>query len=283
MARLLTGDKPTIALPKGSVDTHIHVYSSEHASLPGGPAIPSDAANLADYRQVQQWLGLEKVVLTQPNAYQEDNSCLLEALDELGNNGRGVVVVTPNTSEATIQQWHDQGARGARIMQLTQGAVRLKDLLAVNAKIRPFDWTCMVQFNGREILDYAAQLNQIQGDYIIDHHAKFLPPVSPDSAEFKQLLNLIDKGNCYYKMAACYESSATGGPDYKDIAELSKRIIAHAPERIIWGSNWPHVSGAPEDAPNDARLLDTVMSWIRDEKTRQAIFVDNPNRLYWRD
>ncbi|ETI59180.1 amidohydrolase family protein [Marinomonas profundimaris] len=283
MTRTLIGKAPRIALPKGSVDTHIHVYSAQHPSMPGGPDLPVDAANLADYQKVQHWLGLEKVVITQPNAYQTDNTCLLEALDELGDNGRGVVAVTTKTSDATLQAWHDRGVRGARIMELTLGAVRLKDLLEVNAKIRPFDWTCIVQFNGREILDRTALLEKVQGDYVIDHHGKFLPPVTPDSKEFDQLLRLIDKGNCYYKIAACYESSVTGGPDYQDIAELSKRIIAHAPERVIWGSNWPHVSGAPEDAPNDVQLLDTVMSWMPDETTRQSIFVDNPNRLYWRN
>ena len=103
--------------------------------------------------------------------------------------------------------------------------------------------------------------------------------MSPNSDQLKQLLKLIDKGNCYYKIAACYESSITGGPDYSDLAELSKQVIAHAPERVIW-AELAHVSGGPEDAPNDVALLDTVMSWMPDE-TRQAIFVDNPNRLYW--
>ncbi|MBJ7537259.1 amidohydrolase family protein [Marinomonas transparens] len=280
MARTLTGNAPRIALPKGSVDTHIHVYDAQYPSLPGGPNIPVDAANVADYLKVQAWLGLEKVVITQSNAYQTDNTVLLKALDVLGDKARGIVVVTTETNDATIQNWHERGARGARIMELN-GAVRLKDLLEVNAKIRLFDWSCIVQFNGCEMLERAPLLEKIQGDYVIDHHAKFLPPVSPDSKEFSQLLRLIDKGNCYYKIGACYESSATGGPQYEDLAEHSRRIIKHAPERVIWGSNWPHVSGTPEQAPNDVELLDTIMSWIPDESARQAIFVDNPNRLYW--
>lgn len=282
MARILTGKAPRIALPKGSVDTHIHVYDAKHPALPGGPDLPTDTANINDYCQVQQWLGLEKVVITQPNAYQTDNTVMLEALSTLGDRGRGVIVVSTSTDETSLQQWHEKGARGARIMELTLGAVRMKDLLEINAKIRSLDWTCIVQFNGREMLDRAPLLKQVQGDYVIDHHGKFLPPVSPDSKEFSQLLKLIDKGNCYYKIAACYESSVTGGPDYRDLAELSKRVIEHAPERVIWGSNWPHVSGTPEEAPNDVELLDTVMSWMPDEKTRQAIFVDNPHHLYWR-
>lgn len=282
MARTLTGRAPAIPLPAGSVDTHIHVYSTKHPAQPNGPALPNDAANVADYQKLQQWLGLEKVVITQPNAYQSNNDCLLEGLAVLGEKARGVAAVPVDTDEKTLESWHQQGVRGARIMELGPGAVKMKDLLAVNDKVATLDWTCIVQFNGREILDHASKLNQIKNDYIIDHHAKFMPPVSPDSAEFKQLLKLIDKGNCYYKMCACYESSATGAPLYEDIAKMAKIIIKHAPERVIWGSNWPHVSGTPEQAPNDVELLDTVMSWVPDAASRQAIFVDNPNRLYWK-
>jgi len=281
MTRRLNGQAPNIALPKGSIDTHIHVYDAQHPNLPGGPAIPVDAANLQDYQQVMTWLGIEKVVITQPNAYQTDNQVLLNAVQSMGEKARGIVVVTPDTSEAELEKWHQMGARGARIMQLTQGAVRLKDLLSVNDKIATFGWSCIVQFNGREILEHASILNKIKSNFSLDHHGKFLPPVKTNSAEFKQVLKLLDKGNCYYKIAACYEGSATGGPDYEDVADMTKAAIKHAPERIIWGSNWPHVSGTPEQAPNDARLLDLIQSWIPDERTRQAIFVDNPERLYW--
>ncbi len=281
MTRRLNGQAPNIALPKGSIDTHIHVYDAQHPNLPGGPAIPVDAANLQDYQQVMAWLGIEKVVITQPNAYQTDNQVLLNAVQSMGEKARGIVVVTPDTSEAELEKWHQMGARGARIMQLTQGAVRLKDLLSVNDKIASFGWSCIVQFNGREILEHASILDKIKGNFSLDHHGKFLPPVKTNSAEFKQVLKLLDKGNCYYKIAACYESSATGGPNYEDVADMTKAAIKHAPERIIWGSNWPHVSGTPEQAPSDARLLDLIQSWIPDEDTRQAIFVDNPERLYW--
>ncbi|WP_394181935.1 amidohydrolase family protein [Marinomonas posidonica] len=283
MARQLNGQAPNIALPKGSIDTHIHIYDAQHPNLPGGPNIPNDAASLEDYQQVMKWLGIDKVVITQPNAYQTDNQVLLNAVQSMGDKARGIVVVTPDTTEAELEKWHQMGARGARIMQLTQGAVRLKDLLSVNDKIASFGWSCIVQFNGREILEHASLLDKIKGNFSLDHHGKFLPPVKTNSTEFKHLLKLLDKGNCYYKIAACYESSANGGPDYADIAEMTKAAMKHAPERIIWASNWPHVSGTPEQAPNDARLLDLVQSWIPDESTRQAIFVDNPVRLYWQD
>ena len=281
MSRILSGKSPTIALPKGSIDSHCHVYHRDLAAQPGGPDVPADAPSLDDYRQLQAWLGLERVVFTQPNAYQTDNRCLLAALQAQGDNARGVVVVTADTTEQELQHWHDLGVRGARIMQLPMGAVKLQQLSTVAAKIKAFKWSFIIQFNGQEMLQHAPLLRQLEGNYVIDHHAKFLPQVSIDSAPFQQLLRLIDKGNCYYKIAACYESSQSGGPDYDDIAKMSRYLIQYAPERIIWGSNWPHVSTSAEQAPNDVALLDTVMSWMPDEATRQRIFVDNPQRLYW--
>ena len=281
MSRILSGKAPNIALPKGSIDSHCHVYHKDYPALAGGPDVPADAPSLQEYRQLQAWLGLEKVVFTQPNAYQADNTCLLEALKTVGDNARGVAVVTPETTEAQLQAWHELGVRGARIMQLPMGAVKLDKLETVAAKIKAFDWSCIVQFNGQEILEHAPQLNKINNNYVIDHHGKFLPPVKINSPQFQQLLKLIDKGNCYYKIAACYESSQSGHPHYEDIAIMTKHIIEYAPERVIWGSNWPHVSTTAELAPNDASLLDTMMSWMPDEATRQRIFVDNPLRLYW--
>ncbi|ADZ89372.1 amidohydrolase family protein [Marinomonas mediterranea] len=279
--RILFGQAPKIALPEGAIDSHMHVYSAQYPSLLGGPDLPADAACLEDYQKVQQWLGLKRVVITQPNAYQIDNTVMLEALDVLGERGRGVVVVTPDTTEEELEEWHARGARGARIMQLPQGAAGIDKLLEVNAKIKPFGWTCIVQFYGNEILEYVPTLEKIQGDYVIDHFCKFIPPVKPDSIEYNALLGLIERGNAYYKMAGVYESSKVGAPEYSDIEVLAKPIIERFPERVLWGSNWPHVSGPIENAPNDAILLDKMMEWMGSDQTRQQIFVENPQRLYW--
>ncbi|WP_075179821.1 amidohydrolase family protein [Neptunomonas phycophila] len=280
MKRIITGIPPLTQLPAGSVDTHMHVYAPQHLGHPNGPKPPLDFANLDDYLSLQRWLGLEKVVIVQPNAYQTDNRCMLEALDQLGNNARGIVVVTPKTSEEELLSMHKRGARGARIMELPGGAVGLKHLTEVNAKIRALGWHCIVQFDGRDMIEHTPLLNQINDTYIIDHGGKFLGPTTPNSSTFKALLKLIDKGNCYVKIGAVYESSYTGGEEYTDVAALSKALIKHAPERILWASNWPHVSQTIEDAPNDAQLLDTVCSWIPNDEVIEKIFVTNPHQLY---
>lgn len=280
MPRKLGGDPPKTQLPRGSVDTHMHLYEPDYPQLTPGPLIPNDCPGLREYRQLQSWLGLDQVVIVQPNAYGTDNRCTLAAMEKIGNNARGVVVVTPDTSHAELAAMHRLGARGARIMQLPGGAVGVDHLIDVNARVREHGWHCIVQFDGREMLDRAPVLKQIDNPYVIDHIGKYLGPVTPQSPEFKALLQLMDRGNCYVKIAACYESSHTGGPEYADTAALSRALIEHAPERILWASNWPHVSQTVEGAPDDAQLLDTVCSWIPDEKTLEQIFVHNPRKLY---
>ena len=280
MTRKISGDAPQTKLPAGSTASHIHIYHRDFPSQPGGPDCPSDFASVKEYREVQKWLGLERVIVTNSNAHQTNNDSLLYALSQFGDSSRGIACIRPDTAEKTLESYHNSGVRGARIMNLG-GATRLKDMLAVNQLIQPLDWSLIVQFDGNQLAEHTPLLNQIQGNYVFDHHGKFFESISVDGPELKQVLKMIDKGNCYFKLAACYESSTAGYPNYTDVADIAKVIIKHAPERVLWGSNWPHVSSSsPDNTPCDATLLDTVCSWIPNQKVLEQIFVENPARLY---
>ena len=280
MTRKIKGIAPQTKLPIGSIDSHMHIYNPNFPSQPGGPDCPSDFAGVSKYREVQKWLGLERVIVTNANAHQKSNDCLLYALAKFGDSSRGIACIRPDTCEKTLESYHQKGVRGARIMNLG-GATRLNDLLAVDQLTQPLNWSCIVQFDGNQLAKHASLLDQIQGNYVLDHHGKFFESISVDGPELKQLFNLIDKGNCYFKLAACYESSTSGYPHYQDVADIAKAVIAHAPERVLWGSNWPHVSSrSPDQTPCDAELLDTVCSWIPNQKALEKIFVENPAKLY---
>ena len=277
--RPLTGPPPVLKAPAGATDCHVHLYLPGFDAQPGGPQIP-ELATVDDYRQLQQWLSLERVVVTQPNAYQFDNRAILQGVAEIGQeHARAIVAVAPDASESQIEAFHAQGARGARIMQLPGGAVKIDEISAVEERIRAFGWHLMVQFNGREISDYMETLKAIKTDYIIDHIGKFMPPVAGDDPRVDQLLSLLDRGNAWVKICGGYETSLSGGPEYADVGPIAKRLIQHAPERVIWGSNWPHVGVPREQFPNDSEQLDVLLQWA-DESTRQKILVDNPAALY---
>ncbi len=282
MFRTLSGRSPKISLPEGAIDCHMHLFdSSRYQGQEGGPPAPAEDALISHYEQLQNWLGIDRVVITQSNSYQKDNSCTLDALAHFGDKARAIVAVDASVSDFELQVMTQKGARGARIMDIMKGAVGLDEVLAVNARVAPFGWSLIVQFDGRTIVDRHFVLEKIQGNYVIDHIGKFLEPVSIDSAEFKTLMRLIDRGNCYIKIAACYETSKAGYPDYEDVAPLARKLIEYAPERVIWGTNWPHLMcPTAETYPDDVHLLDLVSEWAGSDANRQKLFVDNPAKLY---
>jgi D-galactarolactone isomerase len=281
MERALSGPSPQLKMPAGATDTQMHVYVDGYPAAPGAVPLPKGRAGIEDYRQVMRWLGIERVVVTQGNAHLFDNSNLVAALAGLGEASRGVAVVTGETSDAEISRLHEAGVRGARIMDLPGGAVGLSRLSEVNERAAVFGWCLAVQFDGSNILDHLSLLEAVRGRFIIDHHGKFFCGVTPEDARVAAVKRLIDRGNCWFKLAGCYESSRAGPPRYEDVGAVTRAIVGHAPERVIWGTNWPHNQAtSAETYPNDADLLDLLLDWAPDEAHRRKILVDNPAELF---
>lgn len=277
--RPLGGPPPKLLAPPGAVDCHMHVFLEGFPARPGGPPI-TELASVDDYRTVQKRLRLERVVLTQPNAYQFANGAILSALGQFGpDRARAVIVVAPDTGVPDLERLHARGVRGARIMNLPGGAVPIAAMKPVEDRVRDMGWHLMVQFNGREIDGHLDALDAIESDYVIDHLGKFMPPVAADDPRVDALCRLLDRSNAWLKICGAYETSLTGAPDFADVAPLARRLIAHAPERLIWGTNWPHVGVSRDDYPDDAALLDLLLDWA-DADARRKMLLDNPVALY---
>ncbi|MGN6549476.1 MAG: amidohydrolase family protein [Pararhizobium sp.] len=276
--RPLDGPAPKLKAPAGATDCHMHVYLDGFVSQPGGPPI-AELATPEDYAVVQKRLGLDRVVITQSNAYQFDNGSTLAALDRIGKQrARAVIAVSPAMTVAELRALDERGVRAARIMDMA-GAVKIADMKPVERLVREVGWHLMVHFNGREIDRHLPALETIETNYVIDHIGKFIDPVPADDPRVDASLRLIDKGNAWFKIAGAYETSLSRAPDFADVAPIAKRVIAHAPERILWGSNWPHVGVPRAQYPDDAVLLDVLLDWAPPE-TRRKILVDNPAELY---
>ena len=279
VTRILTGEPPHLKAPAGTTDTHMHFYDSRYPTMPGTP-VPADAS-VEDYRQVMRWLGIDRVIVVQPNAYGDDNRLIMDSVAALGMDiARAVAVVKPGVADDQLDALTKGGARGARIMALLGGTVGLDGLDRVAAQVQAFGWHVIVQTDGRDFADHEAQLMRLPGPFVIDHIGKFLEPVAPDHAAFKALLRLVDTGRCYVKISAPYETSKTGGPAFADVAVLAKALIRAAPERMLWATNWPHAQAAIFGYPNDAGLLDLLLDWAPDETAIAKMLVENPARLY---
>lgn len=279
--RTYSGNPPKIKLPKGTIDTQAHLYLPGFKAEQGGPALPEGLPDINEYQQVMAWLGIERVVVTQGNAHQLNNANLLAVLAEISSFARGVAVIDESSTDRELEKLANQGICGARIMDLPGGAVGLDKLEMVDRKASSMDWMMAVQFDGSDIDKHFARLGAIQSRWVFDHHGKFFKGAKINGKEVDLVKKLIDKGNCWFKFSGCYESSLSGGPDYQDIAEIAKVIASYAPERIVWGTNFPHnMMLSTEDYPNDAALLDTVLGWLPNEHSRHLALVENPQTLY---
>lgn len=279
--RTYSGNPPKIKLPRGTIDTQTHLYLPGFKAEQGGPALPEGLPGINEYQRVMAWLGIERVVVTQGNAHQLNNANLLAVLAEIGSFARGVAVIDESTTDSELEKLANQGICGARIMDLSGGAVGLDKLEMVDRKASSMDWMMAVQFDGSDIDEYFSRLEVIKSRWVFDHHGKFFKGAKTNGKEVDLVKKLIDKGNCWFKFSGCYESSLSGGPDYQDIAEIAKVIACYAPERIVWGTNFPHnMMLSTEDYPNDAALLDTVLGWLPNEHSRHLALVENPQTLY---
>jgi D-galactarolactone isomerase len=257
----------------------MHFYDQKVPSAPGGPPLPGHFT-VPMYRELQARLGLQRVIVVQPNAYRADNRVTLDSIRAIGPDAKGVGVVGPEVSDQEIERLSKCGIVAQRFFQLPNGAVGFDRMDQIMARVHPFGWHANIQLDGRELPKHEAQIKRLPGKFVIDHVGKFLEPVPPDHESFKALLRLVDTGRCWVKLSAPYEVSKTGAPKYEDVGRLAKALVKHAPERMLWASNWPH-PGAPKSAmPDDADLLDLLLDWAPDDATRRKILVDNPADLY---
>ncbi|WEZ82696.1 amidohydrolase family protein [Rhizobium sp. 32-5/1] len=282
IVRPLTGRALKFPLPRGAVDTQMHMYLPGFPAMPGGPPLPGGGLpDAGQYRQFMSWFGIDRVIITQGNAHQRDNANLLACLTEMGHVACGVAVIDGDTPDGELDTLSAAGVIGARIMDLPGGAVGLDALEAIDARASARGWMLAVQFDGSNILDHETRLAKLKSRWVLDHHGKFFSGVTPDSPQVATVKRLIDGGNCWFKFAGVYESSKSGAPDYADVAAVARALATHAPERIVWGSNWPHnLAKTTEDYPDDAALADTVLGWLPDDNARRLALVDNPEQLY---
>lgn len=266
-----------VTLPAGACDCHMHIYDDAYPLAPTAtfkpPHAPTDA-----YREIQRELGLRRAVVVQPTGYGFDNRCTLAGLAQLGSEARGVVVVPPETSGSELEGMHRAGVRGVRYMMLPGGVLPWSDLERSAGQIEALGWHVDLQLDGRELPLHEDVLLRLPGRLVVDHVGRFLGPVQADGDAILALRRLLDRGKCWVKLSAPYESSRSGPPDYADVAWIARLLAEHYPERCLWASNWPHPNQAPR--PGDATMLAWALGCVDEASTRRKVLVDNPAELY---
>jgi len=268
-------------VPRGATDTHMHIYDAAVPAAPGAQdAHHPGSATVDEYRALQRRLGLERVVVVQPNAYRDDNRVTLEAVAALGPGARAVCVVGEQTPEAEIERLTRADAVAQRFFQLAGGAVRMERMAPIMARVHPFGWHANLPLDGAELPERESAIRALPGGFVIDHIARLPGALPADHAAVKALLRLLDTGRCWVKLSAPYIVSRADAPRYRDVAALVRALVARAPERMLWASNWPHPSEPRDAMPDDGALLDLLAEWAPEADTRRRILVDNPAALY---
>lgn len=265
------------SVPADACDCHMHVFEDRFPLAPTATFKPPHAPAEA-YQRLQQALGLSRVVVVQPTGYAFDNRCTLEAMVALGPKARGIVVVPPDVTDAELARLDTLGVRGVRYMMLPGGVLTWNSVESTAARIEALGWNINLQVDGRDLPARLDVLLRLPGRLVVDHIGKFLGPTTTESESFAALCRLLDRGRCWIKLSAPYESSKSGPPDYADIAPLARHLARHYPERCLWASNWPHPNTSP--LPSEQALLEWTDRCIGNAATRQKILVDNPAALY---
>jgi len=259
-------------------DCHMHLFGPA-ARYPLAPAVsyrPTPAA-LADYDRVAAPLGLTRSVIVQPSVYGADNRLTLETLDANADRFRGIIVTDRPLSPAQIEALHARGVRGVRFNTVQKGGPGSGPILETARALPGTGWSVQIVGSPTACLDFIEQLPQDLDRIVLDHFM-FLPPVGAQ-AECAALLRLMESGRIWVKLSGAYRLSRTGAPGYADMGALARRLAERRPDRLVWGTDWPHpdFDGPP---PRAADLFAALSGWELADETLQSILTDAPAHLY---
>ena len=271
---------PRVRFPAGSTDCHAHVFGPQERFplLPATHFVPH-VTDLPQYCTMLRAIGCDRAVLVQPSVYGTDNSAIEEALAQSDIALRAVAVVAPDIADRELERLHELGFRGIRIntASWTQG-LRLSDARRLAERIRHMGWHLQFYANFREQPEVEEILASLPVPVVIDHFGRIRASEGLDAPAFQAVLRLLRRDHCFAKLIGPYFISDRF-PDYEDIAPFAHAMVEAAPDRVVWGTDWPHAS-AREKMQDDGDLADLLESWVPDKQTRRQVLVTNPERLY---
>ncbi len=273
--------RPRYRAPKNACDSHIHIYDSRFGmKWPELRAVEN--ASVAEYRLLQDRNGTSRTIVVQPAAYGTDNAVTLDAVAQLGlENARGVAVVHPGVTDTELIAMNKGGIRGLRFSQHEpRTAVTTADMIEPLAhRAHRLGWHVQLHIRAEQIVEMSDLIRNLPGTIVFDHMGRMPQPEGIHHAAFDIVRRLLDTGRVWVKLSGPYLDSQAGGPRYADVKPVGRALAEHAPERCVWGSDWPHPT-EPHAKPDDAALFDLLQEWSVDETVRHRILVTNPATLY---
>ena len=276
--------QPAYKAPPGACDTHFHVFGPlDKYPVASRSRYEPPYAPLEEYVELAKKLGIERMVFVQPSAYGTDNTYMLESMAKVNVPCRGIVDIDENAPDALIELLHKQGVRGVRINTspvAPHDPGRAKELenrvKTLEKRTKGLGW--VLEFLGpswltREMMPLMRGLDM---DYILCHIGMFLAKEGPQQPGFDDMVELAKNGRCWLKLTGPYRFAEA--PEFKGSHAMVQKLASTVPDRLIWGTDHPHLSFA--DKVGSVGLYNLLGEWIPDEKIRKKVLTDNPAKLF---
>jgi 2-pyrone-4,6-dicarboxylate lactonase len=276
--------RPRFELPPGTVDAHCHVfgpgtvfpYAAERKYT------PCDASKEQLFA-LRDFLGVARNVIVQATCHGADNRALVDAIAHSNGRARGVATAKASITDAELAALHRAGVRGLRFnfVKRLADALPREPLAELARRIAPLGWHIVIYFEAAELPELYDFFVSLPTPVVVDHMGR--PDVAQpvEGPEFRLFLELLREHPSFWSKVSCPERlSRTGPPDYADVVPFARRVIEEFPDRVLWGTDWPHPN-MTEHMPDDGRLVDFIPKIAVTPEARRKLLVDNPMRLYW--
>ena len=277
--------QPRNAVPAGSWDCHIHLFGpASRFRFADDSPYTSDDALPEQYLANQTVLGLERAVVVSAGGYGTDYSHLKWVLNGHRDRLRGVILSQPGLGPNDIAELHSLGVRGVRMFGAPNGH-EWDHLPRIDARVAALvsesGWHVQYHSVTRDDIEHAADhLLALSGRIVLDHFGMFDPRLGVDQPGFRAILRMLDSGRVWVKLSGPMRAAREEEYPYPSMTAYARALAAHAPERLLWGSDWPHVQMNGRVMPNDGALLDLLADWVPDDRARAGILTENPLSLY---
>jgi predicted TIM-barrel fold metal-dependent hydrolase len=263
---------------RGTTDTHFHIFEST-AKYPLSPQRMYDPAlsTVDDYRRMADAIGIERMVIVQASIYGTDNTCLMDSIGRFGaKNARGIAVVDQSITMEQLTAMDARGVRGIRFNAIT-GRTPTDWLPSLAKMIEPLGWHIQLWTNSERLMQIGSILDDVPVPIVLDHMGQFPVAEGVKGAQFQNILRLMKDGRFWIKLVGYRVSKSP--PAFADIREAARALVSAAPDRCLWGTDWPHIYLEGRPMPNTTDLYEVVDGWLSPNEA-QCVFVDNPARLY---
>ena len=272
--------KPKTKAPPGACDTHIHLFgpAAKYRFAPDSPYIAHDALP-ETFFGLQDTLGMSTAVIVSPGGYGRNYSLLADVLAKYPQRFRGIALLRDDTPSSEIGRLTRLGVRGMRMMSRKRGQHVPNYSKEIAARVHEHGWHIQFYPHGTDIVEYADKLLALPNPIVLDHFASIPAAGGVDQPAVKAVLKMLDSGKVWLKLSGPMRCTDEP-PPYPSVTPLARLFVKHAPQRMVWGSDWPHVNLDGREMPNDGDLLDLLAEWVPEAAVRNRILTQNAKALY---